>query len=308
MNGLYVYVGVDVSKEELEVWSPLTGRATLANALASMQPWIEGLPPEVCVVCEATGGYEDLLVAQLLARGLKVARVNPKRVRDYAKSQGWLAKTDRLDARVLAEYGKVSAPRPQEALPAYQALLRGLVQRRDQLIEFEKAEQARLDLERLPELKSSHRTLLRSLARQRQQLEKQLQLLLEHNPSLADRVNRLDGLEGIGRLTALAVLAYMPELGDLNRNRAAALAGVAPFADDSGQYRGRRKIKAGRFPLRRHLYMPALSAIRHNPVLKPFYHRLRTAGKPAKVAIVAVMRKLLITMNSALKQPSSLAP
>jgi transposase len=304
MNGEIVYVGVDVSKDTLEVgWPDRTGQ-TLPNTRAGGERLLALLPGGGCVVCEATGGYEQLLVEVFLAANRPLARVNPKRVRDYARSQGWLAKTDRLDAKVLAEYGNVTHPRPVAKPSSYQSALRAWVQRRDQLVEGLQAERNRLAQATEPEVKASHRTFIAAIERHLQRVEKQLKQLMAQPSDLAERVACLERVKGVGRTTALAVLAYLPELGTLSRGRVASLAGLAPFNRDSGRFRGQRRISGGRFPLRRHLYMPALVAAHHNPILQPFYQRLRASGKPAKVALTAVMRRLLIALNSTLQSTS----
>jgi len=308
MSPSVVHIGVDVSKDSLEVCFPDHTRQTWPNTRAGCRSLLKSLPSEGRVLCEATGGYEQLLVTESLQAARPVIRVNPKRVRDFARSQGWLAKTDAIDARVLAEYGRVTQPRVVELTPAYQGQLRALIQRRDQLVEIMGAEKHRLAQEPIPEVRSSHRTLLASLERHLQRVEKALDQLTSVHADLAERAATLERFQGVGRITALAVLAYLPELGSLNRNRAASLAGLAPFNRDSGRFRGQRRICGGRFPLRRHLYMPAVVAARWNPVLRPFYQHLLSSGKPPKLALTALMRKLLIALNGALKEPNSTSP
>lgn len=297
------YVGVDVSKAQLDVEVDAGVGFSQPNTQAGYRRLLARLPANACVICEASGGYERGLLRALAAASVPAVRVNAKRVRDFARAKGLWAKTDRLDAGVLRAYGLAFRPQPVAAAPGYQALLRALVERRDQLVAMRHMESCRLAMSEAADLRRSHRGLITSLEHQIRRIETALAALQQRETELAQRVSRLTRFQGVGTTTALAVVAHLPELGALGRKEVAALAGVAPFNHDSGKMRGQRQIAGGRFALRRHLYMAALVAAHHNPVLRVFYQRLRAQGKAPKVAIVAVMRKLLLALNLAIKQP-----
>jgi transposase len=300
-----VVVGIDVAKAHVDVVmlgaelgaqrfdNDAEGHSGLAAAL---QPMGVAL-----VVMEATGGYEAPLACALQAAGLAVAVINPRQARDFAKSMGRLAKTDRIDARMLAELAAVLAPREDLArflrpLPdEQQQLLAALVTRRRQLLTMLTAERQRLQIA-LPKLRPSIEAMIQAIRTQLDEVEGQM---LGH---VREHFAQLDALlrsaAGIGPIASATLIADLPELGRLNRQKICALVGVAPMANDSGSSRGRRRVQGGRFDVRRVLYMAALTAARRNPVIKTFYERLITAGKLPKVALVACMRKLLITLNA----------
>lgn len=241
------------------------------------------------------GSYQNVLVGALRAADLPVVIINPRRVREFARSIGQLAKTDQIDARLLARYGERIEP-PIRELPAKQhQALRGLWVRREQLIEMLVMEQHRL--EHAPN--ALHRSLRRHIDYLRKQIKHADNDLDREvrNSELWDKYELLSSVPGVGRVLSVALLSDLPELGRLNRREIAALAGVAPFNCDSGTLRGQRKIQGGRTRLRRSLYMATVSAVRCNPALRPFYQRLRAGGKPAKVALVAAMHKLLLMLN-----------
>jgi transposase len=248
------------------------------------------------------GSYQSALIAGLRAAELPVVVVNPRRVREFAKSIGQLAKTDEIDARVLALYGERTQP-PLRELPDEQSqALRALWVRREQLIEMLVMEENRL--EHVPERAKAVRDNLRAhidyLRKQIKQADNDLDREVR-NSALWDKYEMLSSVPGVGPVLSVALLSDLPELGRLSRGEIAALAGVAPFNCDSGTLRGQRRIEGGRPRLRRVLYVATLAAVRCNPVLKPFYLRLRAAGKPAKVALVAAARKLLTILNLMLK-------
>jgi len=248
------------------------------------------------------GSYQSALIAGLRAAELPVVVVNPRRVREFAKSIGQLAKTDEIDARVLALYGERTQP-PLRELPDEQSqALRALWVRREQLIEMLVMEENRL--EHAPEKAKAVRHNLRAhidyLRKQIKQADDDLDREV-HNSALWDKYEMLSSVPGVGLVLSVALLSDLPELGRLSRGEIAALAGVAPFNCDSGTLRGQRRIEGGRPRVRRVLYVATLAAVRCNPVLKPFYLRLRAAGKPAKVALVAAARKLLTILNLMLK-------
>jgi len=252
------------------------------------------------------GSYQSVLIAALRAAGLPVVIVNPRRVREFAKSIGQLAKTDEIDARVLALFGERTEPPLRELADEQTQSLRTLWVRREQLIEMLVMEENRL--EHVPaKAKAVHHNLrshIDYLRKQIKQADDDLDREVRNSP-LWDRYEMLSSVPGVGRVLSVALLSDLPELGRLNRGEIAALAGVAPFNCDSGTLRGQRRIAGGRTRLRRTLYMAAVSAVRCNPVLKPFYLRLRAAGKPGKVALVAVKRKLLLILNAMLKTRSA---
>src|ERR1700730_5895367 len=245
------------------------------------------------------GSYQNILVGALRAAELPVVIINPRWVREFAKSIGQLAKTDHIDARVLADYGERIQPPVRELSDEQNHALRGLWVRREQLIEMLVMEENRL--EHAP--KALHRSLRAHIAYLRKQI-KQADHDLDRavrNSVLWDQYELLSSVPGVGPVLSVALLSDLPELGRLNRREIAALAGVAPFNCDSGTLRGQRKIQGGRKRLRRVLYSATVASVRCNPALRPFYQRLRATGKPAKVALVAAMHKLLLILNAMLK-------
>jgi len=252
------------------------------------------------------GSYQNVLVAALRAAGLPVVIINPRRVREFAKSIGQLAKTDHIDARVLALYGERIEPPVRELPDEQNHALRGLWVRREQLIEMLLMEENRL--EHAP--KALHRSLrahIDYLRKQIKQADNNLDRAVR-NSALWDKYELLSSVPGVGPVLSVALLADLPELGRLNRREIAALAGVAPFNCDSGTLRGQRKIQGGRKRLRRVLYSATVASVRCNPVLRPFYQRLRASGKPAKVALVAAMHKMLLILNAMLKTQTPWRP
>jgi transposase len=230
--------------------------------------------------------------------------LNPRLARDFARARGRLAKTDAIDARLLADYGQTMQPVPTPRPDPQMTLLDDLVTRRAQLVEDRAKERTRLQQATCSEVRASLRQHIGHLDGQIKNLLARIAELVEASPSLKAKVQRLITVEGVGSLTASALLAALPELGTLSKNQVASLAGLAPFNRDSGAFRGTRSIRGGRIAVRTALYMAALTASRFNPILKAFYQRLKAAGKPHKVALTAVMRKLLIYLNALLKKHS----
>lgn len=304
-NTSIYYVGLDFAKLSLELH--LAGRFhQLPNTKAGGLKLLTLLRevPNAHVICEATGGCERMIVALLQAARIPVSVLNPMRVRNFARAKGLSAKTDRLDAAVLSAYGRCFTPKATIPLEAPQRQLADLIARRLQLLDLMVTEKNR-----------SHQIGAGKVRRLALQLQRQLQKhiadidaliaeVLAQEPALLEKTQRLEQIAGVGRTTAIAVLGQMPELGQLNRRQTAALSGLAPMNRDSGQWIGRRFISGGRSSVRRVLYMAAVSAARCNPILKIFYQRLRAANKPAKVALTAVMRKLVVLMNHVLKNAS----
>ena len=305
MSALSVTVGIDVAKAHVDVCvlgthsdvqrfaNDVDGHSALAAALQSLDVGL--------VVMEATGGYEAALACALQAVGLHVAVVNPRHARDFARSMGRLAKTDAVDARMLAEMAAVLGHR--EDLARYlrpvanecQQWLAALVTRRRQLLAMLGSERQRLQITNR-KLHPSIEAIITVIKAQLDDLETQM---VGH---VREHFGELDGLlqstNGIGPVASATLIAQLPELGRLNRREIAALVGVAPMSNDSGNRKGRRRVQGGRFEIRRVLYMATLTAARYNPVIRAFYERLKAAGKLPKVALVACMRKLLTMLNA----------
>jgi transposase len=294
------YVGIDVGKTWLDVafWGSAetwrvrndeAGVAEIIQRLAEVGP--------VLIAVEATGGYEQLCVQAMLRKGMPVAVVNPTRVRALAKAAGKLAKTDVIDAHLIAEYAFRIQPPTQAPKEENEIRLKALVTRREQLVEMRTAEQNRLGTSH-DSLKADLRAHIEWMSNRILEIEIQLQELIDLLPDWKAQVERLDTIPGVGLIVAMTVVTDMPELGQLNRQKIAALAGLAPFNRDSGKKRGKRRIFGGRKGVRRVLYMACLSAIRCNPVIQALYQRLIKSGKLFKVAITACMRKMLCIMNA----------
>jgi len=305
-----VYLGADVSKLTIDLGCPHFAVPTsITNDPAGHRTLMKILrrsPSPIHVVCEATGPYHKALVAALHQAGVGVSVVNPRLPRDFARARGQLAKTDRIDALLLADYGRTMQPAPTPQPEAQMTLLDDLVTRRAQLVEDRAREKNRLQQTTNAEALASLRLHLRHLDGQIEKLLARIAEVVESTPALRAKVARLVAVQGVGALTASALLAALPELGTLSKNEVTALAGLAPFNRDSGAFRGTRSIRGGRSEVRHALYMAAFCASRRNPILKAVYQRLRANGKAHKVALTAVMRKLLIHLNSLLKRlPSS---
>jgi transposase len=305
MHPLRVYLGADISKATIDcrlrdqAFTVTNDPSGLAHLLARLQADCDLLH----VVCEATGGYQNALVNTLHQHGLAVSVINPRQVRDFARSRGILAKTDRLDAQVLADFGRANAPRPDLPKPAHLQRLTALLAARDYLVATRAEQKTRLHHLEDRWLRAQATRTVSFYDREIKKLEAQLVALRAADPQLQAKAQRLDEAAGLDWRGALGLLGYLPELGSLSRRAIAKLAGLAPLNYDSGQFRGQRHIAGGRAPARRLLYLASLTAIRKNSLLKTFSQKLRAAGKPSKVALTAVARKLLILLNSALKNP-----
>lgn len=302
-------VGIDVSKSTFAMAIAPTGARwvceTTPAAIEALVTKLRAVTPTVIVV-EATGGYERALVAALAAADLPVAVVNPRQVRAFAQALGYTAKTDDIDADVLAAFGARVQPAPRPLADAATEALAALVLRRRQLLEMIGMERQRL--EHAPPTGRITRDLrnhIRWLERRVSDVDDEIGTAIQASPAWRVHEDLLRSVPGVGPITARTLLAELPELGTLDRRAIAALVGVAPFNCDSGTHRGQRHIWGGRASVRATLYMAAVSASRHNPLLAPFYRRLRQAGKPAKVALVATMRKLITILNAMLKHHAS---
>jgi len=295
-----IYVGIDVGKTWLdvarwgseEVWRVSNEEAGVAAVIQRLGEWGPTL-----IVVEASGGYEQMVVQTMLLKGLPVAVVNPTRVRALSKATGKLAKTDQIDARLIAEYGCKIQPEALEPKEANEIRLNALITRREQWVEMRASEQNRLGTV-TNSLQADIREHIEWLSTRIEGLETQIQELIDSLPGWQTLAQHLDSIPGVGLITAVTVISEMPELGQLDRQKIASLAGLAPFNRDSGQRRGQRRIFGGRKGIRRVLYMAALSASKCNPVIRSMFERLMKSGKKFKVAITACMRKLLTIMNA----------
>jgi transposase len=297
------FVGIDVAKDWFDM-AVLGEKRTeqftnTKRGIAELIKWMRTLQPQLMVV-EATGGYEEALVLGLFEAGLPVALVSPQRVRQYARAKGRLAKTDQLDAQILAEYGKAIQPRLFVGKSEARKRLSALVARRNQLNDMLQAEKNRLRTSSL-EVKNSLKRVLACLQGEMKEVEQEIRQVLKVHDELGEQEQLLRTAKSIGPVTAATLLADLPELGQLDRQEIAALVGVAPMNADTGKKRGYRKTKGGRPEVRRTLYMATLTGIRYNPILKPHYDQLRKRGKKKKVAITACMRKLLTILNAMLR-------
>lgn len=304
MDGYHAFVGIDVAKRSLEVCIQPQGKPFMLDYdLQGLRQLLDQLPePGTClVVVESTGGYHRRLVAELVDAGHHAAVANPRQVRDFAKGHGILAKTDRIDAVVIARFAQQVRPRVVPPSHEKQAELQQLVTRRRQLVALRTAEKNRLETTTVPSVRKSIRRVLDLLNKQIEKIEKEILDSLESDHDWKGKADLLRSVPGVGPATIASLLAELPELGLLNRQEVAALVGVAPFNRDSGQFRGRRMIWGGRADVRSTLYMAALSARRCNPVIRNFARRLEEAGKPLKVVLVACMRKLLVILNTLVK-------
>lgn len=306
------YGGIDVSKAGLDVVLLPSGEYwQFENTLPGITKLIHRLNSLDLdrIVVEATGGYEAKLVERLVEAGLPVCRVNPARVRRFAQGMNWLAKTDKIDARVLAQFGEKAQPHLLELPTEAEKRLAILVKRRQQVLEMLVAEQNRLELAERQVLASITDTI-QFLQKQLADLDAQIHDQIDQDPDLKKKQDLLKSVPGVGKVLSATLLSHMPELGLCNRKEIAGLSGLAPYNHDSGRYRGRRMIRGGRPFVRKVLYMATVASIRFNPIIKSMYARLVEAGKRVKVALVACMRKLLTILNAILRTqtPWRLAP
>ncbi len=305
-------IGIDVSKAGLDVaWLPSGEYRQFDNTPKGIAKVIRRLRSLALdrIVVEATGGYEAKLVEALAEAGLPVCRVNPGRVRRFAQGMNWLAKTDKIDAKVLAQFGEKAQPRLLQLPTEAEKRLSALVKRRQQVVEMLVAEQNRLELAEKQVLASITDTL-QFLQKQLADLDAQIHDQIDQDPDLKKKQELLKSVPGVGQVLSATLISHMPELGSCNRKEIAALGGLAPYSHDSGRYRGRRMIRGGRPFVRKVLYMATVAAIRFNPLIKAMYGRLMEAGKRVKVALVACMRKRLTILNAILHthSPWQVAP
>lgn len=304
-NTQILYAGVDAGKSRLDLQLKESFLSVL-NSPEGHSQIIERCRlsgAQVHIVCEATGGYQSAFVAAAQDAGIRVSVINPRRARNFARALGLTAKTDRIDAAMLKAYGESIRPEPSVRIARENADLAALVSRRQDLSTLQAQEKTRLGAPGVGCAKPYLEAMLQFISAQIQDLDAEIQRRMQEDALLRQRLARIQQIKSIGPVTARTLLVQMPELGTLERGQAAALAGVAPVADDSGSHTGRRHIAGGRAPVRRALYMAAITAIRCNPILKDFYAMLHARGKSPKVAITAVMRKLIELVNHLLKKP-----
>jgi len=305
------FVGIDVSKEHLDVHVRPSGETfTVPRTGAGLEELTRrlGVDLPLLVVLEATGGFEITVAAALAAAKLPLAVVNPRQIRDFARSIGRLAKTDRLDAEVIALFAERVRPEPRPVADEDALALGELVARRRQLVEMIGMEKNRQQQVRDLSLKERIQAHLAWLQQALADLDGEIGDLVRRCPAWRETEERLTSVPGVGKITARTLIAELPELGCLGRRQIAALVGVAPLNCDSGKWRGYRAIAGGRFEVRRALYMATLTAIRFNPVIRDHYQQLRQRGRPAKVALIACLRRLLTILNAMLRERTTWQP
>jgi transposase len=296
-----VFVGIDVSKARLDVhvrpagneWSvgnDEAGHSELVQQLVALTPTL--------IVLEATGGYQAQVAAELALGKMQVAVVNPRQVRDFAKATGRIAKTDAIDAAALAHFAEAVRPEPRPMLDEHTLELQALMTRRRQLIDMRTVEKNRLETCRVAKVRKDINTTIAWLTRRIEDVDNDIDKMIRKTPIWRDREDLLSSATGIGPTVARTLLVDLPELGQLNRREIAALVGLAPFNNDSGQHRGKRSIRGGRSEVRSMLYMATVSAVRYNDQIRVMYKRLLAAGKAKKVALIACARKLLTVLNA----------
>ncbi len=304
-------VGIDVSKDHLDVSIRPGGKSfRVARDSSGLDQLVEQLQPlqPVLVALEATGGFESVVAACLSTAGLPVVIVNPVQVRQFARALGKRAKTDLIDAAVIAHFAEATNPDVRALPDEATQLLAALLVRRRQIIQMMVAERQRLRMMHAPRLKQSVARLLSALQKELKALDKEIDDSIRKTPVWRNKEDLLKSVPGVGPTIARTLIAEMPELGTLDRKEAASLAGLAPFTRQSGQWRGKSFIGGGRSAVRAMLYMGALAATRFNPVLRVFYQRLLAAGKPKNVALIAVARKLLTILNALLRDQKPWVP
>jgi transposase len=298
------FVGIDVSKAHLDVATRPEGRTARYHndpaGIASLVAWLRPLAPAL-VVLESTGGLEMAAVAALAVAGIPVAVINPRQARDFAKATGRLAKTDRIDAEALAHFAEAIRPAPRALDDPAARALDALLGRRDQLLGMRTMEANRLAVSPDQAVRADIQRHLDWLKAEIAEADRRLAIAIRESPMWREKDELLRSIPGLGPITSATLLAAVPELGEIDGGKLSALAGLAPFNDDSGRRRGARHIRGGRADVRRLLYLAALSAVRFNPAMRAFRERLEARGKPAKVILTAVARKLLVIANALIR-------
>jgi len=299
-----VFVGIDVSKQHLDVAVRPQNRHFVTpnddRGIKQLVKRLAALKPQL-IVLEASGGYEFLVTAALAEAHMPVALVNPQAVRKFAGAAGKLAKTDKIDAQVLAHFAEALRPEPRPLPDQAHQVLKAALQRRQQVVKMIGQEENRLEKTFIPTVRRDIQVHLAWLRQRLTALNRDLDDQIRQSPLWQDRDRLYQSVPGIGPVVSLTVIAQLPEIGTLPGKKAAALVGVAPYNRDSGRFRGKRMIRGGRSYLRRMLYMAAVAATRWNPVIRTFYQRLVAAGKPKKLALTACMRKLVLILNAMVK-------
>jgi len=311
MSRVTHFVGIDIAKHTLEVAvRPTSQQLSLAYDDAGLQQLLRTLPqPETClIVLEATGGYQRRVVAELVTAGHLVAVVNPRQVRDFARGHNILAKTDRIDADVIARFGEQVDVRLISKRAEKHEELAQLVARRRQLVELRTSEKNRRETITSKPVKKSVQHVIDVLTKEITRLDKQLLAFVENDDDWNQTARIASSVPGVGPVVSATLVAELPELGQLNRQEISALVGLAPFNRDSGRWSGKRSIWGGRKTVRSVLYMAAVSAVRCNPVIRTMAQRLRKSGKPFKVMITACMRKLLVILNTMVRTKTHWTP
>lgn len=310
MDSPHKVAGIDVAKATLDVWFSATGQSVQFGnddaGVSALLAQLQSVTVEL-VVMEATGGYETVAATAIAGAGLRLAVVNPRQVRDFAKAMGQLAKTDRIDARLIAQFGLAVEPQVTSLRDEDTQALSALLTRRTQLVAMRTQERNRLALS-ASTMRQHIKTHIDWLDQAIEALEVDLTATLRRSPAWKAKDDLLHSMKGIGPLTSGTLMSALPELGQLNRREIAALVGLAPFNRDSGRFKGQRTIWGGRARVRSVLYMAAITAIRCNPPIKRFYEHLIARGKPHKVALVACMRKMLTILNTMVKTNTPFNP
>jgi transposase len=303
------YVGIDVSKHHLDIFDEAVGASErIANAPQAITELVARWRCDALVAFEATGVYDLELREALRRAGIRFARINPARARDFARASGQLAKTDPIDARMLAAFARAMQPATEQVSTAARNALARLAKRRDQLVLMRAQEKNRRSEAEDRTMAERIARLIEVLDHEIAEIEAEISALIKAEPELSDDAQLIRSLPGVGPVACMQLIAQMPELGHVGPKQVAALAGLAPFNVDSGTYRGKRKIGGGRKRVRDALYMAALNAARRADHFKAFYARLRNAGKPAKLALIAVARKLLTILNAMMRDRKAYIP
>jgi transposase len=305
------YVGIDIAKHTFDM--AIDGKQNVqhfdndANGIRKCGKQLQTLKPDL-IVMEPTGGYEKSLRKQLQALGLPVAVVNARKIRQFARASGQLAKTDKLDAKIIARFAAVLQPAAQQPLDEQNEQIKALVSRRHQLVQMHTAETNRIEHAHDKAVARSIRAILKTIEKQIENVDQKIRDHIDSNAELKRKTQQLESVPGVGQTTASLLVTELPELGHFNRRQIAALVGVAPINRDSGTYRGKRFTGGGRRHLRARLFMPTLVAARHNPMIQAFYQRLVKEGKAKMTALIAAMRKLLTILNIMIKKNETWKP
>lgn len=304
-----LYVGIDICKAKLDVhcneWKSVEVFPNDKNGINALFRALQkvSIQKDLHLVCEATGGYEKTLLSSAFSKEISISLINPRQIRDFAKAGGILAKTDAIDASVITHYAETFHPRlatpPSKEIESLQQAVR----HRSALVKQRMREENMLTQISDSFVKKDIQSSIKSIKKRITKMEDQIQSIISADENLARKSELMQELQGVGPVVSSSLLAEMPELGSISNNQAASLLGVAPFNDDSGPRKGKRRTKGGREFIRKTIYMPILSAIRYNPIFKDFYNRLISKGKPHHVAAIAVMRKLICLINRMLSDP-----